>query len=648
MSHSGLLVDFVLAFNYFVLFYFLTINGIYLSLYLISLYEVVDYARREVFGGFSDLFTSNYAPPVSVIVAAYNEEVTITESVRSLLALHYPIHEVVIVNDGSKDDTLEVLKEEFELYESDQPVRLQLETAPIRGTYVSPSRRLIVVDKENGKRADALNAGLLAASYPFVCCTDADVVMEEDALLRVARPMIESEEVAAVGGIIRIANGCKIEDGRVVAVRASNSPLPGFQVIEYLRAFVASRTAWSKLNCLLIVSGAFGFFRRNDVIKAGGFAHDSLAEDMDMTTRLHRTLKDEGRKYRIEFVPDPVLWTEAPDTIRMLHSQRDRWHRGLIETLIKYRRMMFNPRYGTVGLLAMPYYLFFEFLGPIIELLGYVVFVIGLMLGVVTLKFALLFLLVSVGLGIFLFIAALFMEELRFRRYSRWTDLGKLTLYAVLENFGYRQMNTVWRVMAIGSYLRKDTEWGEMKRTGFGPRKAGADPEKTEKPEGEFDRDPADVWETATRKPDSSQGVLRRRQKIQGSSEPLGEPELWPPSQSACGLLGVHGTAELLTRLRRSILRLALTTGDTRHYFMEFVDARLCPGTNIVSARGEVPRERPGVGSGYVFDVYVVARLFPGTVDLASFARRHTSGEDRHHPGLAPRVLSRTVDVGVA
>lgn len=483
MNLSGLLVDFILAFNYFVLFYFLTINGIYLSLYLISLYEVVDYARREVFGGFSDLFTSSYAPPVSVIVPAYNEEVTIVESARSLLALQYPLYEVVIVNDGSKDDTLEILIDEFDLYESDQPIRLQIETAQIKGTYVSPSRRLTVVDKENGRRADALNAGLLAASYPFVCCTDADVIMEEDALLRVARPMIESDEVAAVGGIIRIANGCEVDNGRIVAVRASNNPLPDFQVIEYLRAFVASRTAWSKLNCLLIVSGAFGFFRRNDVIKAGGFAHDSLAEDMDMTTRLHRTLKDEGRKYRIEFVPDPVLWTEAPNTIRMLHKQRDRWHRGLIETLIKYRRMMFNPRYGTVGLLAMPYYLLFEFLGPIIELLGYLAFSTGLLLGVLTLKFALLFLLVSVGLGIFLSIAALFMEELRFRRYSRWTDLGKLSVYAVLENFGYRQMNTVWRVMAIGSYLRKNTEWGEMERTGFGPSKARPERETAEEPE---------------------------------------------------------------------------------------------------------------------------------------------------------------------
>lgn len=463
--------DFIVYVNYFVLGYFLVINGVYLALYAISFAEIADYVRREVFSGFSELFTSNYAPPVSVIVPAYNEEATITGSVRSFLTLHYPLHEVVVVNDGSKDATLEVLTREFDLYESDQPVRRQLDFAPLRGVYTAASERLVVVDKENGGKADALNAGICAANYPLVCCMDADIILEEDALLRVARPMIESSEVAAVGGIVRVANGCEFEKGRIVKVRTPRKPLPNFQIVEYLRAFIASRTAWSKLNCLLIISGAFGMFRRRDLIAAGGYAEDTVGEDMELVTRMHRVLRENDRQYKISFVPDPIAWTEVPDTLRVLRRQRDRWHRGLVDTLFRHKRMLFNPRYGAVGLLGMPYFFLFEFIGPVVELLGYVAFVAGLLLGVLNLEFALAFFLVAVGLGVLLSTAAVFLEELRLERYPRWRDLLKLTSYGVLENFGYRQINTVWRVIAIWSFLRRNTDWGSMERKGFAPSK---------------------------------------------------------------------------------------------------------------------------------------------------------------------------------
>jgi cellulose synthase/poly-beta-1,6-N-acetylglucosamine synthase-like glycosyltransferase len=463
--------DVVLGFNYLVLLYFLAINGVYLVLYVLSFVEISYAVKRDLFAGLSELFASNYAPPISVVVPAYNESATIVTSVHSLLALRYPAHEVVVVNDGSKDDTLEVLKEEFGLYESDQPIWQQIKTSRIRGVYVSPSERLVVVDKENGGRSDAQNAGICAANYPLVCCTDADVLMEEDALLRVARPMVESSEVVGVGGFIRVANGCVIDSGRVVEARTPKNPLPNFQIVEYLRAFLAGRTGWSTLNCMLIISGAFGLFRRQDVIEAGGLATDSIGEDMELTMRMHRTLREKKVKYRIVFVPDPVAWTEVPDTLRVLGRQRDRWHRGLTDTLIRNKKMLFNPRYGTVGLLAMPYFLIFEWLGPIIELVGYVAFILGLTLGIINLEFALLFFIVAVGLGALLSVAAVFLEELRLRRYPRWRDLGKLTAYGILENFGYRQLNTYWRVKGLISFVRKNTEWGEMERKGFAPAK---------------------------------------------------------------------------------------------------------------------------------------------------------------------------------
>jgi cellulose synthase/poly-beta-1,6-N-acetylglucosamine synthase-like glycosyltransferase len=462
--------DLILAVNYFILGYFLVINGVYALLYVISFAEIADYVRREVFSGFSDLFASNYAPPVSVVVPAYNEEATIAESVRSFLTLHYPLHEVVVVNDGSKDATLEVLMREFDLYESDQPVRMQLETAPLLGVYTSSTERLVVVDKENGGKADALNAGVCAANYPLVCCLDADIILEEDALLRVARPMIESSAVAAVGGIVRVANGCEFEKGRIIKVKTPKKVLPNFQIVEYLRAFITVRTAWSRLNCLLIISGAFGMFRRRDLILAGGYSDDTVGEDMELTTRMHRVLRENDRRYKISFVPDPIAWTEVPDTLRVLGRQRDRWHRGLLDTLVRHRRMLFNPRYGTVGLIGMPYFFLFEFLGPVIELLGYVAFVAGLALGVINAAFALVFFLAAVGLGVLLSTAAVFLEELRLERYPSWRDLVKLILYGVLENFGYRQLNTLWRAMAIVSFLRKNSDWGAMERKGFQTR----------------------------------------------------------------------------------------------------------------------------------------------------------------------------------
>src|ERR687893_2740975 len=323
---------FVLGVNYFILGYFLLINGVYLALYAIAFPEIINYRWRQDFSDFDELFASDYVPPVSMVVPAYNEEATIADSVRSFLALHYPLHEVVVVNDGSKDATLEVLLQEFDLYESDQPVRMQLETAPLRGVYTSPTERLVVVDKENGGKADALNAGVCAANYPLVCCLDADIILEEDALLRVARPMIESSEVAAVGGIVRVANGCEFEKGRIIKVRTPKKALPNFQIVEYLRAFIAVRTAWSKLNCLLIISGAFSMFRRRDVILAGGYSDDTVGEDMELTTRRPRVLRENDRRYKISFVPDPIAWTEVPDTLRVLGRQRDRWHRGLLET----------------------------------------------------------------------------------------------------------------------------------------------------------------------------------------------------------------------------------------------------------------------------------------------------------------------------
>ena len=468
---------FVLAVNYAILGYFLLLNMFYLFLYAVSFVEISGYVRREVFSGFAELFASNYAPPVSVIVPAYNEEATISASVRSFLALQYPLFEVVVVNDGSKDRTLDVLREEFDLSESDQPVRIQLDTQPIKSIYASASERMVVVDKENGGKADALNVGICAANYPLVCCIDADIILDEDALLRLARPMIESSKVVAVGGIVRVANGCEVEAGRVVKIATPRQSIPNFQIVEYLRAFMAGRTGWAVVNALLIISGAFGMFRRQDFIAAGGYAHDTVGEDMEVVTRIHRTMRERGEDYKVAFVTDPVSWTEVPESLKVLRRQRDRWHRGLMDTLVRHRKMLFNPRYGAVGMLAMPYFFLFEFAGPVIELLGYAALVTGFAFGFLDVQFAIAFFIAAVGLGVLLSVAAVLLEELSLNRYPRWFDILKLTGYSILENFGYRQLNTLWRALAIISFLRKSQSWGAMERKGFDPAK-GRTPKK--------------------------------------------------------------------------------------------------------------------------------------------------------------------------
>jgi cellulose synthase/poly-beta-1,6-N-acetylglucosamine synthase-like glycosyltransferase len=261
-----------------------------------------------------------------------------------------------------------------------------------------------------------------------------------------------------------------------VKIRTPRQPLPNFQIVEYLRAFLAGRTGFSVLNCLLIISGAFGMFRREDFIEAGGYAHETVGEDMEVVTRIHQTFREKKKPYRISFVPDPVAWTEVPVTLRVLRRQRDRWHRGLMDTLFRHRKMLLNPRYGTVGLVAMPYFFLFEFLGPVVEIFGYVAVPLSLLLGFLDVKFAVVFFLAAVGLGTLISVAAIFLEELRLHRYPRWLDVVKLTLYGVLENFGYRQLNTVWRALAIISFLRKNQSWGAMERQGFDPAKTTKKP----------------------------------------------------------------------------------------------------------------------------------------------------------------------------
>jgi len=326
---------------------------------------------------------------------------------------------------------------------------------------------LVVVDKENGGKADALNAGLNVAIGELVCAIDADTLIEPDAIQRMVRPFLVKDDVVAAEGTIRVVNSCRVAQGRVVAARAPRRPVPGFQVGEFMRSFLFGRLGWNRLGGNLIISGAFGLFRREAIIAAGGYAHDTVGEDMELVLRLRRHGYEQNQPCRVEFIPDPVAWTEVPNSLRVLASQRDRWHRGLADAMWRHRRILLNPRYGALGMVVYPYFLFVELLAPVVEALGLVATIIGLSLGAINLHFAIMFLLVAYGYGLVLTIFTLVLEEMSYLRYEKVGDRLVLLPWVLLENFGYRQLSVIWRLRGLFRYLRGGKGWGAMEREGF-------------------------------------------------------------------------------------------------------------------------------------------------------------------------------------
>ncbi len=462
---GGLLLD---GFNILALSYFIILNTTYLITSMVAFRSLRQYTRKLRAVDFEELLSSAGAPPITLIAPAYNEELTCVEAVKALLLQKYPEYEILVVNDGSKDKTLDRLVEAFNLQPAHRAATAEIPTARVRRVY--QSRRLPnlwVIDKENGGKADALNVGINYCQTPLFCGLDADSLLEREALIRVVRPFLEDAKTVAAGGIIRIVNDCAVEHGQVTRIRLPQKLLARFQVLEYLRAFMAGRMGWDALDMTLIISGAFGVFRRKTVVDIGGYASDTVGEDMEMIVRLHRHCRERKIPYRIGYVADPVAWTECPETVRVLGRQRDRWQRGLYETLMRHRRMLLNPRYGRIGLVAFPYFFFLEMLGPVIELFGYFTFSAAMILGRASAPYILAFFMAAFAFGVVLSVAAVGLEELSFRRYPRLSDLLRLFGLAILENFGYRQLTAYWRIRGFFSGLRGVKGWGKMERKGF-------------------------------------------------------------------------------------------------------------------------------------------------------------------------------------
>ncbi|MEO8415281.1 MAG: sulfatase-like hydrolase/transferase [Ginsengibacter sp.] len=435
--------------------------------------EVRKYLRKNSFADFRVLAASEYLPGISMVAPAYNEAANIVENVRSMLSIHYNSLELIIVNDGSKDDSLQKLIEAYDLYKTNVFIHEQVATKKVKGVYKSNNpvfNKLIVVDKENGGKADALNVGINIARYDYFVCLDVDCVLEQDALLKMIKPFLEETKVRVIasGGVIRIANDCKIEDGRLVQINLPKKFLPRMQTLEYIRSFLLGRMAWSRLNGLLLISGAFGAFDKEIVIKCGGYNVNTVGEDMELIVRMRRYMEENKLPYKITYIPDPLCWTEAPANYTILGRQRNRWTRGTIETLRMHKIMFFNPRYGLLGMLSYPYWFFFEFLAPIIEFVGICVFIGFAFLGLVQWS-SFFFLLACIFLfGVLYSVFAILMEVLTYNQYKGQKNIFKLLATAFLEPFLFHPF-VVWSAL-VGNihYLRKKNNWGEMTRQGLG------------------------------------------------------------------------------------------------------------------------------------------------------------------------------------
>ena len=460
--------EWVTVFNLVVLSYFFLGNGIYTFLMLLSLRATWLHVRRMSYQGLDSLRHSPFTPPVTVIIPAWNEQDVIVNSIFSALQVDYPDLQVLVVDDGSTDMTLDRLTKAFGLVEMDGAYHPTIPTATVRTHYINPSiPNLLVVSKVRGGKPDALNAGINLCRSPYFCTLDADCLLERDALLRLMDPILNSPvETVVSGGIVRILNGCDTKNGRVVRVRLPRTWLERFQVVEYLRSFLFGRTGWHLLGGTLIVSGAFAVFQRAIVIEAGGFYHDTMTEDMDLVVQMHQWAAENNRDIRMSFTSDPVCWTECPSTLAMLANQRRRWQLGLCQTLWKHSAMLFRKKYGIVGCFSFPFHSYVEGLGAAVEFLGYLLIPLGLFFGFIPPALLLVFLLLGFVYGGFLSIGAVLLEELTYHRYPRLRDLLILLIFATCENLGYRQLVLFFRCQGLLKFLAGSRRWEKVAHVG--------------------------------------------------------------------------------------------------------------------------------------------------------------------------------------
>lgn len=446
---------------------------LFMAMGYLSTRNSLHYRKKNSIGDISRVMASPLAPSITIIAPAYNEGLTIVENIRSLLSLHYVNYEVMVVNDGSKDDTLQKMIAAYDLERIESEMDPEWRSKPVRGIYKSRQRsfsKLTVVDKANGGKSDALNAGIQLSKSKYVGCIDVDCLLLPDALLHVVKAFYQrsSKRVIAVGGVIRIANSCKIDGGVLEEIRLPKSWLARFQLLEYTRSFLLGRMAWGQIDSLLIISGAFGFFDREIALKIGGYDTGTVGEDMEIVFRMRRHMHEQNIPYTVEYLPDPLCWTEVPEDLKILVNQRDRWSRGNLETLFRHKDMFFNPKFGRLGMLSYPYWFFYEWLAPLLEFIGYFCILIFGFLGILNWEFFLAITVAVYAFAIMFSFYAVLWDVWSYNQYTRTRDILTLLFCALIEPFTFH-MVVVWS--AVRGNLKKlfkvNSGWGSQVRKGF-------------------------------------------------------------------------------------------------------------------------------------------------------------------------------------
>lgn len=455
-----------------ILLYSFAIVSSYLLMTVLSALELIDHQKKNKFADYLDIVTSPVSPSISIIAPAYNEGKTIVQNARSLLTLHYSKYEVIIVNDGSKDDSIERMIESFELVKTNYAYHAVIDSKPVRAIYKSTNKsysRLTLIDKENGGKADALNVGINFSTKDVIACIDVDCILSADSLSRMVRPIMEevNRKVIAVGGVIGVANNCEVKDGTVTTYRVPETLLGRFQVIEYFRSFLMGRMAWTRINGLMLISGAFGFFNREIVLKVGGYFPKTVGEDMELIVRMRRYMEENKQSYKVAFVPDPLCWTEVPESEEILSRQRNRWMRGTIETLQLHKKIGMNPKFGIMGMVSFPYWSLFEKLAPIIEVMGLIYTLVMIITGDFSAIYLIVLFILIYFFSVLISSFSILYEELAFNNYKNKKDVRKLIWTALLEPFVIHPKIVWWGLKGHWDFIKGKGGWGVMIRTGF-------------------------------------------------------------------------------------------------------------------------------------------------------------------------------------
>ncbi len=479
---------FTTIYEYFIFFYATTLILSYIILAVFSFLAINRYKNYNTDIDDEELIQSHLAPGISVIAPAYNEEKTIIVNVKSLLTLNYPKFEVIIVNDGSKDDTLKLLTEEFDLVEAPFAYVEKIKTKPYKRTFKSTNPDyaiLTVVDKENGgTKADAFNAGLNASVFPYYLNTDVDCILARNTLTKMIKPILNSKvKVIAVGATLRMSNNCDIKDGVIERVRPPKALIPRFQELEYIRSYLLGKMGWELINSVPNVSGGLGMFDKDIAIKAGGYGADSHAEDMDMLTRMAAHMMNNRLDYKIGYIPLSCCWTEGPPNIQILNRQRTRWASGLFQMFSQHRKILFNPRYRRLGMITFPYIFIYEFLAPIIEAFGILFTIFLLFYGYVNWNFAPLILLYSYTFAILISSVVIIWDQMTFKYYKTTREVASLFVTAIIEPIIYHPMIMFFSLKGYFSYITsRELAWGTMTRQGFEGSDEKEKKNKKEKP----------------------------------------------------------------------------------------------------------------------------------------------------------------------